>query len=55
MLKLLVYAKMEHVESAKYIVDMTRYHEVYRFVLMMLNLQNARFKGTGENTDVILK
>ena len=32
MLKLLVYAKIEHVESAKYIADMARYHEVYRFV-----------------------
>ena len=32
MLKLLVYAKIEHVESAKCIADMTRYHEVYRFV-----------------------
>ena len=32
MLKLLVYAKIEHVESAKYIADMARYHEIYRFV-----------------------
>lgn len=32
MLKLLVYAKIEHVESAKYIVDMARHHEIYRFV-----------------------
>lgn len=32
MLKLLVYAKIEHVESTKYIADMARYHEIYRFV-----------------------
>ena len=32
MLKLLVYAKIGHVESAKYIADMARYHEIYRFV-----------------------
>ena len=32
MLKLLVYAKINHVESAKYIADLARYHEVYRFV-----------------------
>ena len=32
MLKLLVYAKIEHVESAKYIADMARYHDIYRFV-----------------------
>lgn len=32
MLKLLVYAKIEHVESAKYIADMAKYHEIYRYV-----------------------
>ena len=35
LLKLLVYAKIEHVESAKYIADMAKYHEIYRFVSMM--------------------
>ena len=32
MLKLLVYSKIEHVESAKYISDMAKYHEVYKYV-----------------------
>ena len=32
MLKLLVYSKIEHVESAKYIADMAKYHEVYKYV-----------------------
>lgn len=32
MLKLLVYAKIEHVESAKYIADMAQYHDIYKFV-----------------------
>lgn len=31
-LKLLVYAKIEYVESTKYIEDMTRHHEIYRFI-----------------------
>ena len=32
MLKLLVYAKIDHVESARIIADMARYHEIYKFV-----------------------
>ncbi len=32
MLKLLVYAKIEHIKSANHITDMARYHEVYRLV-----------------------
>ena len=32
MLKLLVYAKIQHVESAKIIADMARYHEIYKYV-----------------------
>lgn len=32
MLKLLFYAKIEHMEGSNYIADMARYHEVYRFV-----------------------
>ena len=32
MLKLLIYSKIEHVESAKYISDMAKYHEIYKFV-----------------------
>lgn len=31
-LKLLVYAKIKHLESAKYIANMAKYHEIYRFV-----------------------
>ncbi len=32
MLKLLIYSKIEHLESAKYISDMAKYHEIYKFV-----------------------
>ena len=32
MFKLLIYAKIEHVESAKYIADMARYHDIYKYV-----------------------
>ncbi len=32
MLKLLVYAKIQHVESAKIIADMARHHEIYKYV-----------------------
>ncbi|SDA57534.1 hypothetical protein SAMN02910315_01420 [Methanobrevibacter millerae] len=32
MLKLIVYAKLEHIESARIIVDMTKYYGIYKFV-----------------------
>ena len=32
MLKLLVYAKIDHIESARIIADMAKYHEIYKFV-----------------------
>ena len=32
MLKLIVYAKLEHIESARIIADMAKYHDIYKFV-----------------------
>lgn len=32
MLKLLVYAKIDHIESARVIAEMTKYHDIYKFV-----------------------
>lgn len=32
MLKLLVYSKIDHIESARIIADMTKYHDIYKFV-----------------------
>lgn len=32
MLKLLVYAKIDHIESARVIEEMTKYHDIYKFV-----------------------
>ena len=32
MLKLLVYAKIDYIESARIIADMAKYHEIYKFV-----------------------
>ena len=32
MLKFLVYAKIDHIESARIIADMAKYHEIYKFV-----------------------
>lgn len=32
MLKLLVYAKMEHMDSARVIADMAKYHDIFKFV-----------------------
>jgi hypothetical protein len=32
MLILIVYSKIENVESVKYITDMAKYHEIYCFV-----------------------
>lgn len=32
LLKLLVYAKIDHIESARIITDMAKYHEIYKFV-----------------------
>ena len=31
MLKLIVYAKLEHIESARIIADMAKYHDIYKF------------------------
>ena len=54
-LKLLVYSKIEHVESAKYITDRAKYHEVYKLFLMTYNHQNTQFKDIEESTDLTLK
>ena len=32
MLKLLIYAKIDHIESARVIEEMTKYHDIYKFV-----------------------
>ena len=32
MLKLIVYAKLEHIESDRIIADMAKYHDIYKFV-----------------------
>ena len=32
MLKLLVYAKIEHMDSARIITDMARYHDIFKYV-----------------------
>ena len=32
MLKLLVYAKIDHIESARVIEEMTKYYDIYKFV-----------------------
>ena len=32
MLKLIVYAKLDHIESARVIEEMTKYHDIYKFV-----------------------
>ena len=32
MLKLLVYAKIDHIESARVIEEMAKYHDIYKFV-----------------------
>ena len=32
MLKLLVYAKIDHMESARIIEEMAKYHDIYKFV-----------------------
>ena len=32
MLKLLIYSKIDHIESARVIEEMTKYHDIYKFV-----------------------
>ena len=32
MLKLLVYAKIDHIESTRIITAMVKYHEIYKFI-----------------------
>ena len=32
MLKLLIYAKMDHIESTRVIKEMAKYHDIYKFV-----------------------
>lgn len=48
MLKLIVYARINHVTIAREIEDLARYHEVYQFVcdgiLLLMNVLFLRYK-----------
>ncbi|WP_297980870.1 transposase [uncultured Methanobrevibacter sp.] len=59
MFKLLIYAKIEHIESAKYIADMARYHDIYKYVCNDIkpserSIQRFR-RENGKNFEALLK
>lgn len=37
MLKLIIYAKIDHIESARVIAEMAKYHDIYKFVCDRIN------------------
>ena len=55
MLKLLVYAKIQHIDRTSIIADMARYHDIFNMFVMIFDLLNVQFKGIEEKTVVISK
>ena len=59
MFKLLIYAKIEHIESAKYTADMARYHDIYKYVCDDIKPSERsiqRFRSeNGKNFEALLK
>ena len=54
MIKLLVWAKLEHMDSARIIADMAKYHDILNLFEMELHLQNEQYKDIGTNTENIM-
>ena len=55
MLKLLVYAKIQHIDRTSIIADMARYHDIFRYICDDIRPSEVQFKGIKENAVVILK
>lgn len=55
MLKLLIYAKIQHIDRTSIIADMARYHDIFNTCVMIFDLLKDQYKDTEENTAIILK
>ena len=55
MLKLLIYAKIQHIDRTSIISDMARYHDIFNTCAMILGLLKDQFKDIEENMVIILK
>lgn len=54
MLKLLIYAKIQHIDRTSIIADMARYHDINMFA-MIFDLLKDQFNDIEENMTIILK
>ena len=54
MIKLLVWAKLEHMDSARIIADIAKYHDILNLFEMELHLQNEQYKDIWTNTENIM-
>ena len=55
MLKLLVYAKIQHIDRTSIIADMARYHDIFKYVCDDIRHSESSIQGIVENTVVISK
>lgn len=56
MLKLLIYAKIQHIDRTSIIADMARYHDIFKYTCaMILGLLKDQSKDIEENMAIILK
>ena len=44
MLKLIVYVKLDHIESGRIIEDMAKYHDIYKFVCDGITQKKGQFR-----------
>ena len=55
MLKLLVYAKIQHIDRTSIIADMARYHDIFKYVCDDIRPSERSIQSIEENTLVISK
>lgn len=55
MLKLLVYAKIDHIESARVIEEMTKYHDIYKFICDRIEPDERSIQRYRNDLDLIMK
>ena len=55
MLKLLIYAKIQHIDRTSIIADMARYHDIFNMFATTSCLLKDQFNDIEENMVIILK
>ena len=55
MLKLLIYAKIQHIDRTSIIADMARYHDIFKYVATIFDLLKDQFNDIEGNTAIISK